>query len=54
MHLTEQAHELGVDAFLGRDAVLQQAATARDRRALKAMAAATDKPIVVYNIPAAS
>ena len=33
VHLTEMAHELGVDGFLRRDAVLQQATAERHRRA---------------------
>ena len=35
----------------GRHAVLQQAAAARHRRALPAIADVSDRPIVVYNIP---
>ena len=51
VHLTARAHELGVHGVPRRHAVLQQAAAAGDRRALRAIAEVSDRPIVVYNIP---
>jgi 4-hydroxy-tetrahydrodipicolinate synthase len=52
IHLTEKAHELGVDAFL----VVTPYYNKPPQRAIvehfKAIADVTDKPIVVYNIPA--
>jgi 4-hydroxy-tetrahydrodipicolinate synthase len=52
IHLTEKAHELGVDAFL----VVTPYYSKPPQRAIvehfKAIADVTDKPIVVYNIPA--
>jgi 4-hydroxy-tetrahydrodipicolinate synthase len=52
VHLTERAHELGVDGFL----VVTPYYNLPPPRAIvehfKAVAAASDKPIVVYNIPA--
>jgi len=52
VHLTEQAHELGVDGCL----VVTPYYNKPPQRAIvehfKAVAAATDRPIVVYNIPA--
>jgi 4-hydroxy-tetrahydrodipicolinate synthase len=52
IHLTEKAHELGVDAFL----VVTPYYNKPPQRAIvehfKAIAEVTDKPIVVYNIPA--
>jgi 4-hydroxy-tetrahydrodipicolinate synthase len=54
VHLTEQAHELGVDAFL----VVTPYYNKPPQRGIVAhfeeIARATDKPIVVYNIPARS
>ena len=51
IHLTEKAHELGVDAFL----IVTPYYSKPPQRAIvahfEAVAAATDKPIVVYNIP---
>jgi 4-hydroxy-tetrahydrodipicolinate synthase len=51
MHLTEQAHGLGVDGFL----VVTPYYSKPPQRAIvehfKAVAAATDRPIVAYNIP---
>ena len=51
VHLTEQASELGVDAML----VVTPYYNKPNRRGItahfEAVAAATDKPIVVYNIP---
>lgn len=52
VRLTERAHELGVDGFL----VVTPYYSKPPQRAIvehfKAIAAATDRPIVVYNIPA--
>ena len=52
VHLTEQAHELGVDAFL----VVTPYYNKPPQRGIVAhfeeIARASDKPIVVYNIPA--
>jgi 4-hydroxy-tetrahydrodipicolinate synthase len=52
IHLTEQAHALGVDAFL----VVAPYYSKPPQRGIvahfEAVAAATDKPVVVYNIPA--
>jgi 4-hydroxy-tetrahydrodipicolinate synthase len=52
IHLTESAHELGVDAFL----VVTPYYNKPPQRAIvehfKAIADVSDKPIVVYNIPA--
>jgi 4-hydroxy-tetrahydrodipicolinate synthase len=51
VHLTEQAHELGVDGFL----VVTPYYNKPPQRAIvahfRAVAAATDRPVVVYNIP---
>jgi 4-hydroxy-tetrahydrodipicolinate synthase len=51
IHLTEQAHGLGVDGFL----VVTPYYSKPPQRAIvehfKAVAAATDRPIVAYNIP---
>ena len=51
IHLTEQAHELGVDAFL----VVTPYYCKPPQRGIvahfEAVAAATDRPVVVYNIP---
>jgi 4-hydroxy-tetrahydrodipicolinate synthase len=52
IHLTEKAHELGVDGFL----IVAPYYSKPPQRAIvehfKAIADVTDKPIVVYNIPA--
>lgn len=52
VHLTERAHELGVDGVL----VVAPYYNKPPQRAIvehyKAVAAATDRPVVVYNIPA--
>jgi 4-hydroxy-tetrahydrodipicolinate synthase len=52
IHLTEKAHELGVDAFL----VVTPYYSKPPQRAIvehfKAIADVTDRPIVAYNIPA--
>jgi 4-hydroxy-tetrahydrodipicolinate synthase len=51
VHLTEQAHELGVDAFL----IVTPYYSKPPQRGIvahyEAVAAATDKPVIVYNIP---
>lgn len=51
IHLTERAHELGVDAFL----VVTPYYSKPPQRAIvahfDAIAAVTDKPVIVYNIP---
>ena len=51
VHLTERAHELGVDAFL----VVTPYYIKPPQRGIvahfEAVAAATDRPVVVYNIP---
>ena len=49
--MTERCHEARRARVPRRDAVLQQAAAARDRRALRGRRGATDRPIVAYNIP---
>ena len=51
VHLTERACALGVDAHPVGHPVLQPAQPARDRRPLRGGRAATDRPIVLYNIP---
>ena len=52
VHLTEQAHELGVDAFLVVAPYYNKPPQRGIVEHFKAVAQATDKPIVVYNIPA--
>jgi 4-hydroxy-tetrahydrodipicolinate synthase len=52
VHLTEQAHELGVDAFLVVTPYYNKPPVRGIVEHFKAIAAVTDKPIVVYNIPA--
>ena len=52
MHLTEQAHELGVDGFLVVTPYYNKPPPRGIVEHFKAIAAVSDKPIVVYNIPA--
>jgi 4-hydroxy-tetrahydrodipicolinate synthase len=51
IHLTEQAHELGVDACLVVTPYYSKPPQRGIVAHFEAVAAATDKPIVVYNIP---
>ena len=51
VHLTEQAHELGVDAFLVVTPYYNKPPQRGIVEHFKAIAQASDKPIVVYNIP---
>jgi 4-hydroxy-tetrahydrodipicolinate synthase len=51
VHLTERAHELGVDAFLVVTPYYNKPPPRGIVEHFKAVAAASDKPIVVYNIP---
>jgi 4-hydroxy-tetrahydrodipicolinate synthase len=51
VHLTERAHELGVDACLIVTPYYSKPPQRGIVEHFKAIAAATDKPIVVYNIP---
>jgi 4-hydroxy-tetrahydrodipicolinate synthase len=51
VHLTEQAHELGVDGFLVVTPYYNKPPPRGIVRHFEAIAAASDKPIVVYNIP---
>jgi 4-hydroxy-tetrahydrodipicolinate synthase len=52
IHLTERAHGLGVDAFLVVTPYYNLPTPRGIVEHFKAIAATTDKPIVVYNIPA--
>jgi 4-hydroxy-tetrahydrodipicolinate synthase len=52
IHLTEKAHELGVDGFLVVTPYYNKPPPRGIVEHVKAIAAATDKPIVYYNIPA--
>jgi 4-hydroxy-tetrahydrodipicolinate synthase len=52
VHLTEQAHELGVDGFLIVTPYYNKPPPRGIVEHVKAIAAVTDKPIVYYNIPA--
>jgi 4-hydroxy-tetrahydrodipicolinate synthase len=52
VHLTEQANELGVDAFLVVTPYYNKPPQRGIVRHFEAIAAVTDRPIVVYNIPA--
>ena len=54
VHLTEQAHELGVDGFLVVTPYYNKPPQRGIVAHFEAVAAATDKPIVVYNIPGGS
>jgi 4-hydroxy-tetrahydrodipicolinate synthase len=51
VHLTEQAHELGVDAFLVITPYYSKPPVRGIVAHFEAIAAATDRPVVVYNIP---
>jgi 4-hydroxy-tetrahydrodipicolinate synthase len=51
VHLTEKAHELGVDAFLVVTPYYNKPPARGIVEHFKAIAQASDKPIVVYNIP---
>jgi 4-hydroxy-tetrahydrodipicolinate synthase len=51
VHLTEQAHELGVDGFLVVTPYYNKPPPRGIVEHVKAIAAVTDKPIVFYNIP---
>jgi 4-hydroxy-tetrahydrodipicolinate synthase len=52
VHLTEQAHELGVDGLLVVTPYYNKPPQRGIVEHFKAIAQASDKPIVVYNIPA--
>lgn len=52
VHLTERAHELGVDAFLVVTPYYNKPPQRGIVEHFKAIAEASDRPIVVYNIPA--
>jgi 4-hydroxy-tetrahydrodipicolinate synthase len=51
VHLTEQAHELGVDGFLVVTPYYNKPPSRGIVEHFKAISAASDKPIIVYNIP---
>ena len=51
VHLTERAHELGVDGFLVVTPYYNKPPPRGIVEHFKAIAAVTDRPIVVYNIP---
>ena len=51
IHLTEKAHELGVDGFLVVTPYYNKPPPRGIVEHFKAIAAVSDKPIVVYNIP---
>jgi 4-hydroxy-tetrahydrodipicolinate synthase len=51
VHLTERAHELGVDGFLVVTPYYNKPPPRGIIEHVKAIAAVTDKPIVYYNIP---
>jgi 4-hydroxy-tetrahydrodipicolinate synthase len=51
VHLTEQAHELGVDGFLVVTPYYNKPPPRGIVEHFRAIAAASDKPIIVYNIP---
>jgi 4-hydroxy-tetrahydrodipicolinate synthase len=51
VHLTERAHELGVDGFLVVTPYYNKPPVRGIVEHFKAVAATSDKPIVVYNIP---
>jgi 4-hydroxy-tetrahydrodipicolinate synthase len=51
MHLTERASELGVDAVLSVTPYYNRPSPLGLKRHYEAVASATDKPILLYNIP---
>ena len=51
VHLTEKAHELGVDGYLVVTPYYNKPPPRGIVEHFKAIAAASDKPIIVYNIP---
>jgi 4-hydroxy-tetrahydrodipicolinate synthase len=51
VHLTEQAHEVGVDGFLVVTPYYNKPPVRGIVEHFKAIAAASDRPIVIYNIP---
>ena len=51
VHLTEQAHELGVDGFLVVTPYYNKPPPRGIVEHFKAIAAASDRPVIVYNIP---
>ena len=51
VHLTEKAHELGVDGFLVVTPYYNKPPPSGIVAHFQAIAAASDKPIIVYNIP---
>jgi len=51
VHLTEQAHELGVDGFLVVTPYYNKPPPRGIVEHFKAIAAVSDRPIIVYNIP---
>ena len=51
VHLTERAHELGVDALLIVTPYYNKPPVRGIVEHFKAISAATDKPVIVYNIP---
>jgi 4-hydroxy-tetrahydrodipicolinate synthase len=52
IHLTEQAHEAGADAFLVVTPYYNKPTPRGIVEHFRAIAAASDRPIIVYNIPA--
>jgi 4-hydroxy-tetrahydrodipicolinate synthase len=52
VHLTERATELGVDATLSVTPYYNRPSPLGLRRHYEAVAAATDKPVLLYNVPA--
>jgi 4-hydroxy-tetrahydrodipicolinate synthase len=52
VHMTKRAHELGVDGFLVVTPYYNKPPQRAIVRHFEEIAAATDKPVVVYNIPA--
>src|ERR671910_1763616 len=51
VHLTERAHELGVDAFLVVTPYYNKPPPAGIVAHFRAIAEATDRPLIAYNIP---